>query len=225
MRRKLNEDSYLERSEAGLFVVADGMGGHEAGEVASRMIVERLGSIEADSGLSARVDRAVAALGDVNADLIDLAHQKEGKHTIGSTVVGLAFGQGAFECFWAGDSRAYRLHDRKLTQISRDHSLVNDLVSAGMLKPEEAEHHPDANVITRAVGAAETLKVERVMGEAHQGDLFLLASDGLTRVVPDAELEEDLIRKNPMQAADGFIEKVLDRGAPDNVTLIIVRVG
>ena len=123
-----------------------------------------------------------------------------------------------------GDSRAYLLRGGKIVRLSHDHSLVQNLVDAGMIKPEEAETHANANLITRAVGVAETVEVDVVDGEARSGDLFLLASDGLTRVVADDELAADLVGRAIDEAADSLIDKVLARGAPDNVSLIIVRV-
>jgi serine/threonine protein phosphatase PrpC len=112
----------------------------------------------------------------------------------------------------------------EIMRLSRDHSLVQDLVDAGMLKPEEAEGHENANVITRAVGVREKLEVDTVSGDAQSGDLFLLASDGLTRMVDDDQIAAELARGSLEQAADRLISTVLERGAPDNVSLIITRV-
>lgn len=224
LKRKLNEDAALSLAERGLWAVADGMGGHEAGEVASAKVVEALARVPANSELDPYVEQAVDALQAVNHELIELGHAGIEKKTIGSTVVGLAIGQGQFRCFWAGDSRGYRVRDGQITQLTRDHSLVQELVAAGMLDPADAEHHPNASVITRAVGAAEQLRVEVVEGEARSGDVFLIASDGLTRVVNQIELLSKLHSKPIAEAADQFIEMVLARGAPDNVTLIIVRI-
>ncbi|HEU4651797.1 MAG TPA: serine/threonine-protein phosphatase, partial [Croceibacterium sp.] len=169
--------------------------------------------------------RAVEALREVNRELIALARSGEGGHrsTIGTTVVGLAIHEASFRCFWLGDSRAYRLRGGAITRITHDHSLVQSLVDAGMLKPEEADSHENANLITRAVGVAETIEVDMVSGDAAPGDRFLLASDGLTRLVPDHELAAELERGEPAQVADTLIELVLERGAPDNVSLVIVQ--
>ena len=147
----------------------------------------------------------------------------DSERTIGTTVVALAIDGDRFRCLWAGDSRAYWLRGGQIMRISRDHSLVQDLVDVGMLKPEEAEGHENANVITRAVGVRETLELDSVSGDARPGDLFLLASDGLTRLVDDQEIAAEITRGSLDEAADNLIEKVLERGAPDNVSLIIVR--
>jgi len=223
LRRKVNEDSLAVRTDRGLWAVADGMGGHDAGDVASAKVAEALLNLPIVYGLDPLVESAIGALKRVNQELITLAGDSA-QRTIGSTVVGLAIADGQYRCFWAGDSRAYRIRDQQITQLSRDHSLVQDLVSAGMLQPEEAQDHPNANIITRAVGVAEELRVDIEGGDARPGDQFLLASDGLTRLVGDAELAAELSSKSPAEAAEKLIEVALARGAPDNVSLIITRV-
>ena len=224
LRRKVNEDSILVRTERGLWAVADGMGGHESGDVASAMVTEALHSLPIVYGLEQLVEAAIDQLGRVNRQLIELARTDGSERSIGTTVVALAISGGHFHCFWAGDSRAYRVRDGAIRRISRDHSLVQDLVDAGMLAADEAERHADANVITRAVGVAENLDVDSSTGDALSGDVFLLASDGLTRLVDDDELLAQLATKTPDDAADTLIEMVLARGAPDNVSIIITKV-
>lgn len=222
LRRKINEDSMIALTDRGLWAVADGMGGHEAGDVASGKVVEALGQLHTDTSLDVLVEQAISSLQSVNRQLIALA-EAGGRRTIGTTVVGLAISDGLFCCFWAGDSRAYRVRGGVIEQISRDHSVVQDLVDAGMLDSAGARDHPNSNLITRAVGVAEDLKVDIVSGEVQSGDLFLLGSDGLTRMVDDDELAAELTSNSLDDAADRLIDMVLSRGAPDNVTLIITR--
>ena len=224
LKRKINEDSILVETERGLWVVADGMGGHESGEVASGMVVDALRALPPGGDLDATVAEAIEALRAVNRRLIDLAREQDRDKSIGTTVVGIAAADGVFRCFWAGDSRAYLLRDGELHRLSRDHSLVQDLVDMGMLNPEEAEGHANSNVITRAVGVAETLDVDVVGGEALPGDQFVVASDGLTRVVSDAEIAAELDRGSLDEVADRLVERVLERGAPDNVSIIMTKV-
>ena len=224
LRRKVNEDSIAVRTDRGLWAVADGMGGHDAGDVASATVTEALMKLPIVYSLDALAEAAVAALKTVNQKLIDLAQSTNESRTIGSTVVGLAIAGRQFRCFWAGDSRAYRVRDRQIERLTRDHSLVQDLVNAGMMNPQEAETHPNSNVITRAVGVVEDLRVEVVSGEVMPGDQYLLASDGLTRLVGDEELVTELLTQRAAEAADRLIEIVLSRGAPDNISIIIVDV-
>ncbi len=210
------------RTDRGLWAVADGMGGHDAGDVASASIADALLRLPVVYGLDDLVDSAVIALKATNQKLIALATDQD-QQMIGSTVVGLAVADSRYRCFWAGDSRAYRIRGDQIVQLTRDHSLVQDLVDAGMLEPAEAQDHPNSNVVTRAIGVAEDVQIEVADGDAGPGDIFLLASDGLTKLVGDTELLAELNSGDAEQAADRLIETVLARGAPDNVSMIIVK--
>lgn len=222
-RRKLNEDAVLELANRQIWAVADGMGGHHAGEVASAMVVEGLARIAEAASFDNLVGKVLGALEEVNRALIALAEADHLERTMGSTVVGLAMGDGQYKCFWVGDSRGYRVRAGEIVQLTRDHSLVQDLVDAGMIEASEAETHPNANVVTRAVGASAKLMTDTVGGNLEPGDIFLLASDGLTRLVGAEELL-GVLSTNPLEvAADHLIELSLQRGAPDNVSLVIVR--
>lgn len=223
LKRKINEDSLLAAPERNLWVVADGMGGHEAGEVASAMVVDALRGLPHTADLDELGDRAVEALRGVHGELLRLAAASERGGSIGTTVVGLALDGESYRCFWAGDSRAYLLRDGMIRRLTRDHSLVQTLVDSGMLKPEEAERHENSNVITRAVGVGRALEVDFVSGDARPGDRFLLASDGLTRVVDDQEIAAELERGSLEETTDRLVETVLARGAPDNVTVVVLR--
>ena len=223
LKRKINEDSVLVETGRGLWAVADGMGGHEAGEVASAAVVDALRQLPMHGDLDVLAADAIQALQRVNAELIQLARSNASERTIGTTVVGLAIAGDRFRCFWAGDSRAYWIRGGEIMRVSRDHSLVQDLVDAGMIQPEEADNHENSNVITRAVGVRDSLEVDCVSGDALPGDLFLLASDGLTRVVKDEEMLRQIEATSLEQAADSMIQTVLERGAPDNVSLVIVK--
>jgi serine/threonine protein phosphatase PrpC len=222
-RRAVNEDALLERSEARMWAVSDGVGGHTAGDVASALVVERLAGCAPTGDLADRAAAAEQALLGVNTELVELSRATEAPRGIGATVVALLADGAAFTCLWAGDSRAYLARDGVLVQLTKDHSLVQQLVDLGELEQSEAATHPNANIITRAVGGAATLKVDSVSGEVRPGDVFLLATDGLTRLVNDAELAVSLGAPDLAAEADRLIQLCLDRGAPDNVTLVIVR--
>ncbi len=223
-KRKLNEDAVLHAPGADLWAVADGMGGHDAGELASAMVVERLGGISGVQGLQSLLDAVIGSLLAVNAELVSLAGTAYKQRVIGSTVVGLLLAENRYACFWAGDSRAYLVRGGGIEQVTTDHSLVQSLIDAGMLEEKDAESHPNANVVTRAVGADEALHVDTVVGDCRPGDVFLLASDGLTRLVKQDQLLAVLSANGVDAAADRLLEQALEAGAPDNVSLIIVRI-
>ena len=177
--RKLNEDSVLDLSEPGLWMVADGMGGHAAGDFASGAIVSGLARIPPPTSLGALLGEVRQRLQIVNRQLIVEARTRH-EQVIGSTVVALlAFG-GHGVVVWAGDSRAYQYRRGELTQLTRDHSQVEELVRLGLLAPEGVEGHPAANVITRAVGVADYLELDSEMFALEEDDTYLLCSDGLT---------------------------------------------
>ena len=224
-KRTSNEDAVLSRPELGVWAVADGMGGHEAGEVASAMVVEALAGLDPALPVAARADAATRVLGEANQALVSLAAERGRGRSIGSTVVAMFADTTTFTCLWAGDSRAYRARGPALEQLTHDHSLVQELVDLGHLDPAEAASHPNANVITRAVGAGPSLDIDTIAGEIAMGDAFLLASDGLTRLLSDEEMLAGLQAVELERAADSMLETCLQRGAPDNVSLVIVRRG
>jgi len=220
--RKLNEDAYLDRPDLGLWAVADGMGGMTAGEVASGAIAAALDGIPAELAPPALTAEVLRRMEAVNLELIRLAQGRGEGTVIGSTVAGLIVRQGHFACFWTGDSRVYRLRDGELDQLTHDHSLVQEMVDSGLLAPEAAERHPHASVLQRAVGVEEPLRLDWVHAPVRPGDLFLLCSDGLTRNVPDPEIEAVLAHGSIDAARDRLLALTLERGARDNVTIILV---
>ena len=224
--RELNEDRVLERSDVGLWAVADGMGGHRAGDVASALVVEALGQVASFGSGYAYLNDVAGRLQAVNSDLLERSGGGRGRGRpglMGSTVVALLAHEGYYACVWAGDSRAYLLRRGRLTRITHDHSLVQEMVDAGSLSVEEARSHPRANVITRAVGVAEPLQLDRRHAAIEPGDIFLLCSDGLTGAMCDDEIEERLLRRDLERAADDLLGLALGRGARDNVSLVLVE--
>ena len=225
--RKENEDAVLERPEAELWAVADGMGGHTAGHVASRAIVDRLAELPANPVLSRFVTDVETALLGVNVHLRNLGKTSVSS-TIGSTVVALMLHGNHGVCMWAGDSRAYRLRDGELIQLTQDHALVEELIESGYLDRDQASLHPQANLITRAVGAHETLKLDLEIFELHDGDMFILCSDGLDKEVSKADIAEvanECLRgRIAAPAAEALVGLALARGARDNVTVSSVTI-
>ncbi len=222
MVRKINEDACLDIPERGLWAVADGMGGHEAGDLASRMIVEALGLLPLDDVLT--VATVENTLRQVNDQLRQEAAKRYGRGTIGSTVVVLLVNADRATIMWVGDSRVYRFRDDQLEKMTRDHSHVQDLVDQGLLSAAEAERHPMANVITRAVGAAEDLEIDQLEFPLRSGDMFLLCSDGLTKTISDAEIAQLLSHGDSLDVVKTLIHTALVRNANDNVTTVVVKV-
>lgn len=223
--RTHNEDNYVERPDIGLWAVADGAGGHEAGEVASAMIAEALSSIPAGLSAAELLAQVRLRVSATHQALRDEAARRGPRAMIASTLVVLLARDGHFACLWAGDSRIYLLRNHQLSQVTRDHSLVQELVDAGAISAEEAEGHPRANVITRAVGAdSETLELEKVSGRLMAGDRFLLCSDGLNKTLPDSELAVVLAADDAESPAQGLVNTALDRRATDNVTAVTIDI-
>jgi len=222
--RKHNEDSMLDRSEIGLWVVADGMGGHAKGDVASQMIVESLKKIHEGISLPRFIDDIEDRIIEVNKKLVDKARESVKRVTIGSTVVILLAYNRHCVCIWAGDSRLYRLRDKKLQQITTDHSQVEQYIEQGLISREDAQDHPHGNMITRAVGATDELFLDMDIQEMVKGDRYMLCSDGLTKHITDPEIEEFLGKGNVEECCTHLINTTLSRGAGDNVTAIVVDI-
>lgn len=222
--RKHNEDSMLDKPEIGLWVVADGMGGHEAGDVASQMIVSSLGKIHEGITLDRYIDDIEDRILKVNERLIAKARESEKNVTIGSTVVGMLAYNKLCTFFWAGDSRLYRLRDGSLRQLTTDHSQVEIYIEQGLISRQQAATHPHGNMITRAVGAAEDLLIDFDIQEMQSGDRYMLCSDGLTKHLEDIEFEEMLSEGSVEEACKELTALTLERGAGDNVTTIVIDV-
>jgi serine/threonine protein phosphatase PrpC len=220
--RKLNEDALLEHPQIGLWAVADGVGGASAGDWASAFTVQSLGRSSKPDSIAEFVAEVSERLGAVNGTLRRQA-KAAARQAIATTVVVLQFFDEKFACTWAGDSRLYLLRRGQLRQVNRDHSEVQEMVDRGMLESSEARNHPRGNVVTRAVGAYETLDLDLAQDQLLADDTFLLCSDGLTKTAEDDEIAT-LLSQPPEKAVGALIELALDRGAPDNVTVVVVKV-
>lgn len=223
-RRAHNEDAILARPEAMLWVVADGMGGHAAGDVASRMLTETLAKLETGNSFPEFVDRVDDALIQINRDIRSHADEHFGGKTMGCTVVLMLTAANVGVCMWAGDSRLYRLRNGVLTQVSRDHDPLEELVERGVLTPEEADDHPDSSVITRAVGGQPDLCLDCILFDVEAGDVYLLCSDGLYREVERDEMRDILMEADPVhERVQSLLGLALERGARDNVSIIVAE--
>ncbi len=221
--RKINEDSILSLPDQLIWVVADGMGGHEAGDFASQTIVDTIAMIQPDLP-PGDLMRALRATILQAHDRIRQAAEEKFHSTVGATVVALILTDGHFVAFWAGDSRLYRLRDGAIEMLTTDHSVVGEFVAAGEMTWDEAEHHPQSNAITRAVGVGEVLELDKVRGEVLPGDRFLLCSDGLTKYAGFKTLEKMLTDAPIETVSETLLTYALGSGGGDNVSIIVVDV-
>lgn len=223
--RALNEDAVCDNPAQGIWCVADGMGGHEAGEVAAAMVVEALTSLQLHDDLQCRIDRVATVIQQVNQRLTREMTITRDDQVMGCTVVALIVQGDECACLWAGDSRLYLYRDRCLYQMSRDHSLVEEMIEQGVLAPEDAATHPQRHVITRAVGVDEDLQLEQISFQLKPQDVLLLCSDGLHGELHPDTIMSILARDMDSQVmAQELIQQTLAGAARDNVTVSVITV-
>ncbi|CAI8946550.1 MULTISPECIES: protein phosphatase 2C domain-containing protein [Pseudomonas] len=224
MVRSINEDACLDLGSEGLWAVADGMGGHAAGDYVSCLIVDTLRRLPSTPSLDDYAQVLRGRLSAVNAAVREESVRR-GVAMMGSTLVLLAVRGDQGVCLWAGDSRLYRLRDGRLEGISRDHSYVQELQDSGLLSEAEARVHPRANIVTRAIGVEPELELESVPLHILPGDTYLLCSDGVNKTVEDHEIREVLGHSDPYQVVRSLVHLGLTRGAPDNITAVVIKAG
>ena len=222
-RRDTNEDALLERPDVGLWAVADGMGGHSAGDVASRAVVESLARLDLSASLSESIGQVEDCLVQTNAYLRELAAARN-IHTIGSTVVALRLAGRHGLCMWAGDSRAYRYRQGRLVRITEDHTLVGELLERGIIDAQQAEAHPHGNLVSRAIGSADDLRPDLEVFELQPHDVFVLCSDGLDKEVSENEIAHTIEQGHGPDLSDVLVNLALASGGRDNVTVVTVSV-
>jgi PPM family protein phosphatase len=220
LRREHNEDTYYGDAGLGLWLVADGMGGHEFGEVASALARDTI--VKETRGGKSLVD----AIRLADEEIISHSRRRAEALPMGTTVAAVRLDGDRFEVSWVGDSRVY-LWNGELRQISQDHSYVQELIDQGAITAEQARSHPHRNVVTQALGVTDpdSLKVESITGELRAGMQLLLCSDGLTEEVDDAAIARVLARKElgPQECVDQLVLAALDGGGSDNVTVVVIR--
>ena len=222
-KRRYNEDRLLNRPDIGLWAVADGAGGHQAGDVASTMVIDALDNLPPVTSAAEMLGAIRYVVGQTDTALRQEATRQGNNTVIATTLVCLVIRNGYFACLWAGDSRVYLYRNAVLQQITHDHSLVQELVDAGQIEPENAETHPHANIITRAIGAGEdALRLDKVIGHLHPGDSFLLCSDGITKTLNTAEIQATLSVLPEIDPASMLVNAALAHNATDNVTAVVV---
>lgn len=221
-RRSVNEDSVMAHPEAGLWAVADGMGGHSAGDFASQAIVAALETILPAETPAALMGQVTARLAEAN-DRIRRHARTLDAGQVGATVAALIVHGQDYACLWSGDSRVYLLRAGRMVQQTRDHSEARMLLESGAITEGQAANWPRRNVITRAIGVAESPETEVVGGRVAAGDVFVLCSDGLTEHLSDDEIAELAGRLPAQEACDALIALTLERGARDNVSVVVTR--
>ncbi|GAB3484530.1 PP2C family protein-serine/threonine phosphatase [Azotobacter salinestris] len=213
--RTHNEDALLCCPQLRLWAVADGMGGHHCGEVASALALETLRRL-----IARGQDLRSAVLG-ANAAVLAAAEAEEGRRGMGTTLVAVRFAGADFQLAWVGDSRVYRIKAGSIQQLTHDHSWVQAMIDAGRLTPEEASRHPLRNVVTRCLGQSEALEVALVQGRLGHGELLLLCSDGLTRELSDAQIRQLCARAATLDVlVDSLVQAANRMGGSDNISCI-----
>ncbi|MDO9525478.1 MAG: protein phosphatase 2C domain-containing protein [Gemmobacter sp.] len=221
--RRVNEDSILSLPDQRIWVVSDGMGGHAAGDFASQTVIESIAAIPPGQSPAETMQALRAAILRAH-DAICAESDRRGGATVGATVVALMLANGHFVAFWAGDSRLYRFRDGGIELLTTDHSFVADLVTAGQMTWDEAEHHPQSNAITRAVGVGQALDLDKIRGEALPGDRFLICSDGLTKYAGFETLRRAVTGAPIETLCDKLLQIALDGGGGDNISVIVIDV-
>lgn len=221
--RTVNQDAYyLPMGEERFCVLADGMGGHQAGEVASALAIVTFTDMlrKADKPDEKKMQKAVAA---ANEAVYQEAQRDPAKRGMGTTLTALWFGDDMVYLSHVGDSRAYLMRNRALMQLSSDHSLVGEMVVRGELTLKEARQHPQRNMITRAIGTKDEVKADVIRLDYQAGDIWLLCSDGLSNFVRSVEMSEIMAKEIPWQEkVDSMVELALSRGGNDNITVAVV---
>ncbi|HEX7667920.1 MAG TPA: Stp1/IreP family PP2C-type Ser/Thr phosphatase [Polyangiaceae bacterium] len=238
MKRNHNEDNFSILEENGLYIVADGMGGHASGEVASQMAVdalkeffaateqdpERTWPYKMDRSKGYEENRLITGIKLANLRIYESAQREARQRGMGTTLVSLFAVEDGVYVAHVGDSRSYRLRDKKLEQLTEDHSLLNDYIKMKRLTPEEIANFPHKNVIVRALGMKDTVKVDTRFETPREGDTYLLCSDGLSGPVSDEEILEIMSSATDLKtAASRLIERANQNGGPDNITCVLAR--
>ncbi len=223
--RELNEDAFIERPDIGVWAVADGMGGHEAGDVASRLIMDMLAAVPVLDSHEQVVKTVGEGLSISNQRLRQMG-RAIGNKIIGCTVVVLIIDNltSRYTILWVGDSRVYRLRKQQLVRLTKDHTEAYEMLEQGYITEDQVETHPSADIVTRAIGAEQSLAIDRVDGHVDTEDVFLLCSDGLNKELSDKDIQTLLSTDNLVDSSKALIHSALLRKARDNVTVVNVKI-
>ncbi len=230
--RELNEDSYRilpgSSQSSCVFIVADGMGGHNCGEVASRMAVDYLSEAITGEGAGICSSEDTGAglrrlVEDTNRAVYEKSLERPEVNGMGTTLTTAVINNNTITVAHVGDSRLYLIRNGKMLQLTEDHSYISELVKNGSLTREEAEHHPGKNIITRAIGSSPELEVDILSREIEKEDIFLMCTDGLTNMLDEAEIYDVIVGCEPEKACSELIEAAKVKGGEDNITVIVIK--
>lgn len=221
--RNINEDRVLANAEQGVFAVSDGMGGHARGDIAAQMVVDALSEVTASPRHDETTEASCQAIERANKNICERALQQSLDASMGTTVAALIISDFAYSCIWVGDSRIYLMRDNRLIRLTTDHSVTQDLIDRKVIQESERNSHPQASVITRAVGISSSLDISRAHGRAQSNDLFFICTDGICGMLNDDEIARILSESDESKAANCFIEAVIKQGAKDNLSFLMVR--
>ncbi|GAB1269904.1 protein phosphatase 2C domain-containing protein [Aurantivibrio infirmus] len=220
--RKKNEDALVAMPKAGLWAVADGMGGHEAGDYASQCIIGHLYQAGlAFNGMNL-VNKVPDILKAANLEIFNYARQRDEESIVGSTVTLLIMEGDKYHCFWSGDSRCYLLRENIIKPLTQDHTEAYELFEQGRISADQIETCPESNVLTQAIGIDEIPYIDYTQDYIYEDDRFLLCTDGITKVFSDQKIQMFLQEKNIDKINQGFLNEALEAGAPDNLSSIII---
>jgi len=226
MVRASNEDSFVADDQSRTFLVADGMGGHAAGEKASEIAAGTVREMLSGESISNREQQLLHAVQEANTRVYETQKREPEYRGMGSTLTVLALTDDRYFLAQVGDSRAYLYRDKNLNQLSRDHSVVWPLYEKGFITKDDISRHPQKNLITRSIGTHPEVEADIQSGALVEGDAFLLCSDGLTDVLSDQDILKIFsdVPKNPQEISDRLIEDANSGGGPDNITVVVVRI-
>jgi PPM family protein phosphatase len=223
--RTSNEDSYIANTKCAVFLVADGMGGHAAGEIASQIAASTVEEILSNGDSEFTTEQLLQfAVQKANTSVFETQRIRPECRGMGSTLTVLVFRENQYHVAQVGDSRAYLLREGTLNQLTQDHSLVWPLYKSSIISKEEISRHPQKNLITRSIGTQPNVEADLQMGDALAGDLYLLCSDGLTDVLYDQKIQSLLsTNRNPQELSELLVDAANAGGGPDNITTVVVR--
>ncbi len=223
--RKLNEDSICIIPELAFFAVADGMGGHKSGEVASNMALESMAKKLKSSNKSNLTDRLLEGVRQANRDIYNSSRQKGINHGMGTTLTAVIIKEKGLILAHVGDSRAYLIREGNISPLTEDHSLVQEMLRHGGITKEQAKDHPHRNVLTRALGIAPSVDVDLKRFELFSGDIVVLCTDGLYNLVSDRTIKELVLSASkPEQAVKNLVDEAIKAGGTDNISVIVVEI-